>query len=95
MINITISFLSLLADIIKNEEIVLSIGEKSTVKDVLNILVMNLGNELREIIFPSLDNLNKYIILGLNGKDIRSLNNLDTILQNGDEITFLPAIAGG
>ncbi len=39
--------------------------------------------------------LNKYILLSLNGKDIRHYNDLKTILQDGDEIIFLPAIAGG
>jgi len=95
MINITISFLSLLADITNREEIELSIRENSTIKDALNILFMKFGNELKETILVSSDTLNKYIILGLNGKDIRSLNNLNTILHNKDELSLLPAIAGG
>lgn len=95
MVKITISFLSLLVDITKKEKIVLSIEENSMIKDALNILFMKFGKDLKETILISSNILNKYIILGLNGKDIRSLNNLNTILKEGDEISFLPAIAGG
>ena len=95
MIKIKISFLSLLADIVNEEEITLSIREDSTVEDALIILSKKFGNKLRETIFTSSDTLNNYIILGLNGKDIRSFDNLKTLLHNGDEISFLPAIAGG
>ena len=95
MIKIKISFLSLLADIVNEEEITLSIREDSTVEDALIILSKKFGNKLRETIFTSSDTLNNYIILGLNGKDVRSFDNLKTLLHNGDEISFLPAIAGG
>lgn len=95
MVKITISFLSLLVDITKKEKIVLSIEENSTIKDALNILFMKFGKDLKETILISSNILNKYIILGLNDKDIRSLGNLNTILKEGDEISFLPAIAGG
>ncbi|UCC18999.1 MAG: MoaD/ThiS family protein [Promethearchaeota archaeon] len=95
MIKIKISFLSLLADIINEEEIILSIKEDSTIKDALIILSSKFGNLLRETIFTSSETLNNYIILGLNGKDIRTLDNLNTLLHHGDEISFLPAIAGG
>ena len=27
--------------------------------------------------------------------DIRSINGLETVIQEGDEISFMPAIAGG
>ena len=39
--------------------------------------------------------INKYIILCLNGKDIRTLENLNTVVSHHDEILLLPAIAGG
>ncbi|MFX1388710.1 MAG: MoaD/ThiS family protein [Promethearchaeota archaeon] len=95
MINIRINFLSLLVDITKFDHLEFSINENSTVKDLLSVLFMKFGKELKEKILISSDTLSKYIILGLNGKDIRAMNNLETILNEGDEISFLPAIAGG
>ncbi|MFX1570528.1 MAG: MoaD/ThiS family protein [Promethearchaeota archaeon] len=95
MIKVKISFLSLLADIVNEEELILSIKGDSTVKDILNILSREYGTKFKETIFTSSDILSNYILLGLNGRDIRSLDNLNTLLHNGDEISFLPAIAGG
>ena len=95
MIRIKISFLSLLADIVNEEDIIMSIKVDSTVEDALNILSKEYGNKFKETIFTPSDSLKDYILLGLNGKDIRSLDNLKTLLHNGDEISFLPAIAGG
>lgn len=95
MIDVKIAFLSLLADITGKKFFVLSIDEDSNVKDIINHLILKFGKEFEKIIMKSADTLSKYIILGLNGKDIRSFNGLDTIIHQGDEISFLPAIAGG
>lgn len=95
MFNIRTLFLSVLADIIGKEEIVLSIEENSTIKIVLEMLIERFGKQFKNAIFISQDTLNKYIIIGVNGKDIRSLNNLNTLIREGDEVVFLPAIAGG
>ncbi|MFX1420035.1 MAG: hypothetical protein ACFE9N_14045 [Promethearchaeota archaeon] len=63
MIKVKFSFLSLLADIIKEREIVLSIKEKSKIKEALIILSKKYRNLLKENILTSSETLNKYIIL--------------------------------
>jgi molybdopterin synthase sulfur carrier subunit len=95
LINIKASFLSLLVDIIGKEEISLSFDNTVLIKDVLTRLSSLFGKDFEENIFSSEGKLSKYIILGLNGKDIRKFEGLNTIIQDGDEISFLPAIAGG
>lgn len=95
MVNVKVSFLSLLVDIIGKEEITLSVNENLKVKEILENLKLPLGKAFEEKIFDTEGKLSKYIILGLNGKDIRSFKGLDTIIKEGDEISFLPAIAGG
>jgi MoaD family protein len=95
MIDIKISFLSLLADITKTKELNISVQDKSTIKEILESLFSKFGKDFKRKILDSPDSLNKYIILGLNGKDIRTLKNLDTIVNHHDEILLLPAIAGG
>ena len=69
--------------------------EKSTVKDVVDKITQYFGKKFRELILKNPNEINDYIIIAINGKDVRSLNNLGTFLQDGDEISFLPAIAGG
>jgi molybdopterin converting factor small subunit len=95
MIDIKINFLSLLADITKIKEFNLSVQEKTTIREVLDTLISKFGDEFKRTVLKSPDSLSKYIILGLNGKDIRTLNYLETIVNHHDEILLLPAIAGG
>ena len=95
MSNIKIFFLSLLEDITGVNEITLNIEKNSTIKDVLKLLTSKFGKEFKITIFENPDTLNKYIIISLNGTDIRSLKNLDSNLHDGDEVALLPAIAGG
>jgi len=40
-------------------------------------------------------NTHRFVNIYLNGEDIRSLNQLDTPVHDSDEITIVPAIAGG
>jgi len=95
MMDVKINFLSLLADITEIKELNLSVHDNATIKEILERLVSKFGKDFERSIMDSPDSLNKYIILGLNGKDIRTLENLDTIVTHHDEILLLPAIAGG
>ncbi len=88
-------FLSLLADIIKQKQITISVSDNITVKDLLESIKYKFGEALKDTIFNPMGDLNKYIIILLNGKDIRLMNGLNTIINNNDEISLLPAIAGG
>ena len=95
MIDIKIMFLSTLADIIGETEISISISENKNISQLLTVLFSKFGRIFRKTIADSNENLNKYIIISLNGKDIRSLDNLNTFIHHGDVVSFLPAIAGG
>ena len=95
MIDVKINFLSLLADITKIKELNLSVHDNTTIKEILERLISKFGKDFERKILDSPDSLSKYIILGLNGKDIRTLENLDTVVTHHDEILLLPAIAGG
>ena len=90
-----VSFLSLLVDIIGEEELYIDDENISTIRDILQKLKKEIGTVFETTILTKNGNLKKYIIIGKNGEDIRSFNGLDTTLNDGDEISFLPAIAGG
>ena len=95
MINIITLFFSLLEDIVGREEIPLSFDNTLTIRNALMRLSSLIGKDFEENIFSTKGKLSKYIIIGLNGKDIRKFDGLDTIIKDGDEISFLPSIAGG
>jgi len=95
MIEIKIFFLSLLADITGIEEIIMSFDDNSTIKDVLKGLNLKFGKDFENTLMNTPDLLSKYVLIGKNGKNIRSFEGLITTVQEGDEVFLLPAIAGG
>jgi molybdopterin synthase sulfur carrier subunit len=51
--------------------------------------------ELRERIADDGGDLRRFVYVYLGGEDIRFLDGLDTAVKDGDELTILPAVAGG
>jgi len=95
MIDVKIMFLSLLTDITEVEELNLPIKEDVNIRTILEQLTGKFGSKFEEMIFKSSKDLSKYVIITVNGKDIRTLDGLSTKIQLDDEISFIPAIAGG
>jgi sulfur-carrier protein len=66
----------------------------ATVGEVLNGLKTKAsGIETR--LFKGPGQLNRFVNVYLNDEDVRFLKNLDTPVKEGDEISIVPAIAGG
>jgi len=66
----------------------------STVGEVLNGLKEKAsGIETR--LFKGPNQLNRFVNVYLNDEDIRFLKNLETPVKAGDELSIIPAIAGG
>ena len=66
----------------------------SSVDEILRSLASDypvLGKRL----FGPEGRLNRFVNIYLNDEDIRFLENLDTAVEGGDEISIVPAIAGG
>ena len=51
--------------------------------------------ELGKRLFKTETELNRFINVYVNDEDIRFLENLDTPVKQGDEVSIVPAIAGG
>ena len=68
--------------------------EGASVGEVLNGLKEKAaGIEAR--LFKTPGQLNRFVNIYVNDEDIRFLNNLDTPVKAGDEVSIVPAIAGG
>ena len=59
--------------------------------DALDQAHPGLGGSLRK---PD-GTLNKYVNIYVNDEDIRFLNGAETVLKDGDQVSIVPAIAGG
>jgi sulfur-carrier protein len=66
----------------------------ATVGEVLEALYSEHG-ELRERISDSDGSLRRFVNVYLRGEDIRFLDGLETEVGEADEVTILPAVAGG
>jgi molybdopterin synthase sulfur carrier subunit len=69
-------------------------AEGATVGEVLESLYGEYG-ELRERIADGDGGVRRFVNVYLRGEDIRFLDGLDTQVSEGDEVTILPAVAGG
>jgi molybdopterin synthase sulfur carrier subunit len=67
--------------------------EGTTVGEVLDALYARFG-ELRSRIAED-GGLRRFVNVYVDGEDIRFIDGLDTQVQDGNEITILPAVAGG
>jgi molybdopterin synthase sulfur carrier subunit len=70
-----------------------AVEEAATVGEVLDGLYERYDG-LRERIAEDGD-LRRFVNVFVGGEDIRFLDGLDTTVEDGDEVTILPAVAGG
>ena len=70
-----------------------AVEDAATVGDVLDGLYERYDG-LRDRIAEDGD-LRRFVNVYVGGEDIRFLDGLDTAVDDGDEVTILPAVAGG
>ncbi len=95
MIAVKISFLSLLKSRIGVKELNMDLENESTINDVFAKLFEKYGEGIKNVLVKKTGDLNDHVVIMLNEKNIRSLDELNTKIHNNDEIILLPAIAGG
>jgi molybdopterin synthase sulfur carrier subunit len=50
---------------------------------------------MRERLLDDTGELRRFVNIYVNGEDIRFMNGLDTTIKSGDEVSIVPAVAGG
>ena len=77
-------------------EFELSVPQRSTVKDLLSLMIDKWGDRLASHLYkPGTDHVLPHIRLMVNGRSIEFLKGMETVLQDGDEFQMLPLVAGG
>ena len=96
MINVKISTILTLKEILGRRELELSVPKGSTVGALLALMIETWGEELSSFLFePESGQLRPHIRLMVNGRDVGFLNGMETVLREEDEILILPPVAGG
>ncbi|MEM0488481.1 MAG: pyridoxal-phosphate dependent enzyme [Candidatus Bathyarchaeia archaeon] len=88
---VIVKFYGILAESIQSREMNI---EASSLRQLLDILATGHGDALRKICNED-GTIRKFVNIYVNGKDIRFLHGLNTKLNDGDEVLFIPAVSGG
>ncbi len=67
----------------------------STVRESVSVLASKYGAEFERRVLDPTGEPKRLLNFYVNGKNIRFLSNLDTVLSDGDEVMLLPAVGGG
>lgn len=67
--------------------------EISSIKELIDYVSFNFP-DAKDRMFKD-GQFNKFILVYVNGEDIRFLNGVNTVVNDGDEISIIPALAGG
>ena len=74
----------------------IQLSEKAKLVDLLRWLAEKYGEKFEVYVFdPSKPAVNQNILLTVNDMSFRRLQGLDTPLNNGDRIAFMPLFSGG
>jgi len=82
--------------IVGKRETTTNLSQGSTVKDLLASLSNSYGEGFSSRVLNPMGNLEHYVLVFLNGKNIRELEGLETSLGEGEvEFMMLPMFEGG
>ncbi len=96
MITVKVRTILTIKKILGQGEIELSVPERSTLQELVTMLVNRFGDELASLLLkPETRNSLPYIRYMVNGRDIAFLSGMETMLQSGDEVLILPPVSGG
>jgi len=68
--------------------------QASSVSDAISLLVIAFP-EVRQHLYDANNEIRKFIRIYVGDEDIYQLDGPDTMLNNGDRVSIIPAIAGG
>ena len=69
-------------------------AQGANVGEVLNNLKTQ-ASGIEGRLFKGANQLNRFVNVYLNDEDVRYLDNLQTAVKDGDEVSIIPAVAGG
>ena len=96
MIQVNIRTILEFTNIFGQRQFEVSLAKDSTVGNLLEELTNTWGDELASRLFePDRFKLLPHIGLMVNGRSISLLDNMNTVLHDGDQVLILPPVGGG
>jgi MoaD family protein len=92
---VTVRTMFELSRIVGRSAVQLTLGAGATVRTVLEELVAAHSGLQGRLFDPGTGDLLAYLFIELNGRDVRSLQGLETPVGEGDSLSVLMPVAGG
>ena len=92
---ITVKFIGSFRNASGKGKLTITSEGKISLKEAIKEIVKELPKFKRVLIDPELENPRPNTLILVNGKEISVLNGLDTMLEDGDEMVFVPVVHGG
>jgi molybdopterin synthase sulfur carrier subunit len=92
---ITVKFIGAFRGISGRSTLCIRVKEAVPLSKVVERVVGKQPKLRRLLIDPELEDPRPNTLILVNGKEISVLNGLDTIVENGDEVVFVPVVHGG
>jgi molybdopterin synthase sulfur carrier subunit len=90
-----VNFYATLRDITGGKEIDIPVEPGITARDLLQAIITRYPAMEKELLQPD-GRLYGHVHLAINGRDVQFLaDDLDTVIDPGDEISVFPAVGGG
>ena len=69
--------------------------DAATLEEGLGQLESQFPGVKERIVDPASGQLHRFVNIYVNGEDVRFLEGLQTVIKDGDEVSIVPAVAGG
>jgi MoaD family protein len=69
-------------------------SDAATLAEAVDKLEMDFPG-IKERIVDEQGEIRRFVNIYINGEDVRFLDNINTALKQGDEVSIVPAVAGG
>lgn len=93
---VILKFVSPLHELSGKKEDYIELSKDMTIKDLISIMNNRYDKKFIEYIFDEkTGNFKSHIVVMKNGVNIKSLNDIETKLEDGDIIHFFPPVCGG
>ena len=93
--NVTIRFFGVFRSITGKNELIIEFKDAVQLKEAIERIIGEMPRLKRSLIDPELEDPTPNTLILVNGKEISVLNGLETMLENGDEIVFIPVLHTG
>jgi molybdopterin synthase sulfur carrier subunit len=92
---VTAKFVGAFRSISGKSKFTLKLENSVSLREVVKKIVEELPKLKRILIDPELEDPRPNTLILVNGKEVSVLNGLDTVLEDGDEVVFVPVVHGG